>query len=70
MSQTRVPRARDIPRISYTITEAIAATGIGRSTLFALIRDDRVKSVRIGRRRLILADSLRAFVEGAGHVDA
>lgn len=36
---------------------------IKRTTAFALIRDREVVSIKIGRRTLILADSVDAFIE-------
>lgn len=36
--------------------------GVGRSRLFELIADGSLKSVKLGRKRLILVSSLRALV--------
>ena len=40
-------------RLAYTIDEFRKATGLGRSTIFEEIRAGRLKSVSVGRRRLI-----------------
>jgi excisionase family DNA binding protein len=42
--------------------DAAPIIGVGRTTLFALMRDGEIESVKVGRRRLIPADSLREFV--------
>lgn len=36
--------------------------GVGRSRLFELIADGSLKSVKLGRKRLILVSSLRTLV--------
>lgn len=51
-------------RIFYRIPEAIAATGIPRSTLYELIRRGDIEIVKLGSRTLIPADSLLAWANG------
>ena len=51
--------------LSYTIPGAMRATGLGRSKLYQLISENRLKRIHIGRRTLITADSLRALIDGA-----
>ena len=46
-----------------TVEEAARLLGIGRTTMFELIARGDVKSVRLGRRRLISRKSLESFVE-------
>lgn len=46
-----------------TIEEAARLLGIGRTTMFELIGRGEVKSVRLGRRRLIARRQLESFVE-------
>lgn len=52
------------------IPEAVRRFGLGRSTIFELIRTRQIKTALIRKRgntrgiRLISTDSLRAFVEG------
>lgn len=49
--------------ISYSVRDACSATGLGRNRLFVAIANNEVESRKFGRRRVIMADSLRAFVE-------
>jgi excisionase family DNA binding protein len=49
----------DIPRLSYSLTEAAAATGISLATLHRKIASGELKGVKVGRRRVIPADELR-----------
>jgi excisionase family DNA binding protein len=51
-------------KIGYSIEEAADACGIGRTVMCALIRDGAIKSVKIGRRRVIPAESVRAYMRG------
>lgn len=46
-----------------TIEEAARLLGIGRTTMFELIGRGELKSVRLGRRRLIARRQLESFVE-------
>lgn len=50
-------------RLFFRIPEAIAATGVPRSTLYKLIRQGEIEIVKLGNRTLIPADSLRAWAE-------
>jgi excisionase family DNA binding protein len=43
--------------------EAAQLLGIGRSQLFELLARSELESVKIGRRRLIPRDAIRAYVE-------
>jgi excisionase family DNA binding protein len=51
-------------RLAHSIEEAADCLGVGRSVLCELIRDGRVKSVKIGRRRLIPDEALRSYLQG------
>lgn len=49
-------------KITATIDEARAMTGLGKTALYAALADGRLKSSTYGRRRLIHVDSLRQLV--------
>lgn len=53
------------PRLSYSVAEASRATGIGRTTLYKLIGDGTLASVKIGNRRLIPASALQDILQAA-----
>ena len=54
---------RDIPeKLSYTIAEACAATGLGRTSIYQLIKDEKIRSLRAAGRRLILRSDLEAYL--------
>lgn len=56
-------------RILLTPTEAADALGIGRSKLYELLREGRIRSVRIGSCRRVPAAALDEFVVTAGQAD-
>ena len=51
--------------LSYTIPGAMAATGLGRSKLYELMASGALAKLKVGKRTLIRADSLRALIGGA-----
>ena len=50
---------------AYSISDAIAVTGIGRTKLYQEINSGRLKTVRLCGRRLILRDDLLAWLHAA-----
>jgi len=48
--------------ITVTIAHAREITGLGNTTLWKLIGEKKLQTVRVGRRRLVLYDSLRALL--------
>jgi excisionase family DNA binding protein len=50
------------PRLTLTIREALRATGLGRSTLYKLIDDGKLRRVKIGKRTLVWYDDLQKLV--------
>jgi len=49
--------------VLHSVVQAAQALGIGRSLLYELLAAGEIASVSIGRRRLIPADALAAYVE-------
>lgn len=52
------------PKIAYSIREACEASSLGRTTIYSHIAAGRLTAKRIGGRTVILADSLRALIDG------
>ena len=52
----------DSKPITVTIKTACKIAGIGRTTMWKLICDGRIATVRIGRRRLVSYHSLEALL--------
>jgi excisionase family DNA binding protein len=51
--------------ISVTVKTAREITGLGNTTIYELIKRGELKTVSIGRRRLILYDSLESLIKAA-----
>jgi excisionase family DNA binding protein len=48
--------------LSVSVREACRLIGVGNTTLWALIKDGRVRTTRIGRRRLVIYASLQELM--------
>jgi excisionase family DNA binding protein len=49
--------------ITATLGDFSRLTGLGRSTIYALLNERRLDSIKVGKRRLIVLDSYRRLVE-------
>ena len=61
------------PRLMLTAEQAAEALGIGRTTVFALIKSGELDSVRIGHLRRVPADAIDAYtarLQAEQHPDA
>jgi excisionase family DNA binding protein len=53
-------------RVLYTPHETADMLRVCRTTVYGLIRDGELRSVNIGRRRLIPATAIEAYIESLG----
>ncbi|HEY5107327.1 MAG TPA: helix-turn-helix domain-containing protein [Caulobacteraceae bacterium] len=58
------------PPLAATIPEACRLSGLGRSSIYALIGNGQVRSTKIGKRRLVMIESLRSVIEKGASLDA
>jgi excisionase family DNA binding protein len=56
----------DARPLAVSVKTACKLVGVGRTTMFALIKTGRVKTISIGRRRLVVYSSMEALVSEAG----
>jgi excisionase family DNA binding protein len=56
--------AHAVPRLAYSIREACEATSLGKTTVYSHIAAGRLRTVRVGGRTIIPADSLHALIYG------
>jgi excisionase family DNA binding protein len=54
---------RDIKPKTYSIKETGLRSGLGKTTIFALLKDGTLTSVKIGTRRFVHADSVDRLLE-------
>lgn len=52
------------PKRAFRIDEAVASYGIGRTKLYELMKEGKLRTVKVGGRRLIPAESLEALLKG------
>lgn len=56
MSETRLP-------ILYTVEEVADILHVGRSTVFNLIKEKKIQSIKLGRSRRVPLDAMKAYVD-------
>jgi excisionase family DNA binding protein len=49
--------------LAFTISEAVAIAGVGRSSLYKAIAAGHLPARKLGRRTLVMADDLRAWLQ-------
>ena len=49
-------------RIACSPAEAARRAGLGRTTIYAALKAGDLKSIKIGARRLIMVDALKAWL--------
>jgi len=54
--------SNEAAKLAYSIREAEYVSSLSRATLYRLIADGKLKSLKIGSKRLISGPSLRALV--------
>jgi excisionase family DNA binding protein len=64
--EVALPEARspDDGRLAYTVTEFCQAARISRSTVYALMSSGKLRTVRVGGRRMVPVESARALFQG------
>lgn len=64
-----MPRDKSIPpKLGYSVREACEATSIGKTTLYNHIASGRLRTVRVGGRTIIPAESLHALLDGGSEL--
>jgi len=51
---------------AFRVNEIVAAYSLSRSTIYNLIRQDKLRAVKIGRRTLIPIESIERLLSGEG----
>ena len=53
---------RSIPKLAYSVDDVVLATSLGKVSIFANLKSGDLKSIKVGRRRLIPAAALAEFL--------
>ena len=56
-----------IERRALRVGDAAAAYGLGRTTIYKLMKDGKLATVKIGGRRLIPREAMEALLKGTRH---
>lgn len=51
-------------RLAYSINETARLLSMGRTSIYAMIADNRLETFKLGRRTLVHADSIRRLIDG------
>jgi len=54
-----------VEAIAASINDTAKALSLGRTSVYALIREGRLETVKLGRRTLVKVDSIRRLLERA-----
>ena len=57
-------RTENIERIGVSVQEAAKMLGISKPLFYPLIKEEKIRTIKIGRRTLVSVQSLRNFVDG------
>lgn len=49
--------------ITVSINDTAKALGLGRTSIYALIREGRLETIKLGRRNLVKVESIRRLLE-------
>lgn len=50
--------------ITASINDTAKALSLGRTSIYALIREGRLETIKLGRRTLIKVESVRKLIDG------
>jgi excisionase family DNA binding protein len=50
-------------KFSISIEETVRALSLGRTSVYSLINDGKLDTIKIGRRRLVKVESIRRLLE-------
>ena len=55
-------------QLTISISTAAKALGVGRSTVYLLIKQNRIDAIKIGRRTLLTTASIRRLADNPDHL--
>ena len=61
-ASAQTPGTTGLPRMLMSVREAAAALSVGHTQLYHLVMSGELRTIRIGRRRLVAISTLEAFI--------
>ncbi len=55
-------------KLGLTVDELVAASGLGRTSIYAQIRDGQLVARKCGKRTIILPSDAKAWLQGLPHL--
>lgn len=52
--------------LAVSIKDTVTALGVGRTTVYEMIKDGRLEAFKLGRRTLVRTESIRRLVDAQG----
>ncbi len=49
-------------QLAVSINDTVRALGLGRTTIYEMIADGRLETIKLGRRRLVIVESIRRLI--------
>jgi excisionase family DNA binding protein len=65
MAHVSIPKIRLAERKTFTLGEAAALTGLSVGTLYNLMSNGRLRTIKIGGRRLVACEALDALLRAS-----
>jgi excisionase family DNA binding protein len=59
----KFPEIRTENKLALRVNEASVAAGISRTTIYKLMTDGKLRTTKVGGRRLILREDLQALLQ-------
>jgi excisionase family DNA binding protein len=63
-SAEKIDKGRESPRLAYSVMEIVRGTSLSKATVYKSIRLRKLRSHRVGARRVILPDDLQRWLAG------
>jgi excisionase family DNA binding protein len=49
-------------RITISVDEAMLAIGVGKTLLYELLNDGSLRSIKVGKKRLVIVESIHEWI--------
>lgn len=60
--ETHMNAIPNMPKLSFTVEQAINATGLNRNAMYRAMTTGEIRSFKVGKRRMVSALALQEFI--------